>query len=162
MSYIEKTLMPHETIRAQANLHWKLYVPGSLVLVLGIAMVPVSRAAAGIVLLIASVVLLRAYIKVATTELAVTNRRVVAKFGFLRRTTVELLHAKVESLRVEQTIPGRIFNFGSILIHGTGGATTPIPDIANPLAFRTRALTIIDESSRQPRPATLAAPEPVK
>jgi uncharacterized membrane protein YdbT with pleckstrin-like domain len=157
MSYVENNLMPNETVRAQANLHWKVYVPGSLVVVLGIAVVPVTRTGAGILLLIAGVVLLKAYIKVATTELAVTNRRVVAKFGFLRRTTIELLHAKVESLRVEQTIPGRIFNFGSILIHGTGGATTPIPDIARPLAFRTRALTIIEESSGQPRARAAAA-----
>jgi len=151
MSYVESNLMPNETVRAQANLHWKVYVPGMLFALLGLALAWVSLTVCGFVLVVASISLLAAHIRVVCTELAVTNRRIVAKFGFLRRTTIELLHAKVESLRVEQSITGRIFNFGSIAIHGTGGATTPIPNIANPLAFRTRALTIIEESSNEAR-----------
>lgn len=150
MSYIDSNLMPNERVRARAHLHWKVYVAGFLLVLLGLATALLNWTAGGLVLIIASGFLLTAYVKVATTELAVTNKRVVAKFGFMRRTTIELLHAKVESLRVDQSITGRLLNFGSIAIHGTGGATTPIPNIASPLAFRTRALTIIEENARAP------------
>ena len=77
-----------------------------------------------------------ALIKRASTELAVTNRRVIAKFGFIRRSTVELNLAKVESIRVEQSVMGRIFNYGSIIVTGTGSTMDPIPFISNPIGFR--------------------------
>ncbi len=76
-----------------------------------------------------------------STELAVTDKRVIAKFGFIRRQTIELKHSKVESLQVNQGIMGRIFNFGSIKIIGSGGTTAPIPYISDPLKFRSAALT---------------------
>ena len=92
--------------------------------------------------------LLRGWLRVVAIELAVTDRRVIAKWGLIRRQTIELLHSKVESLRVEQSILGRILNFGSIAVHGTGGATTPIPSIARPLEFRRQALIAIEQSEK--------------
>lgn len=84
---------------------------------------------------------LQAWIYTYSTELAVTDKRVIAKFGFIRRQTIELKHSKVESLQVNQGILGRIFNFGSINIIGSGGTTAPIPYIKDPLTFRSAALT---------------------
>ena len=77
-----------------------------------------------------------AYVRYKSTELAITNKRVIAKFGFIRRSTVEMNLAKVETLEVHQGIAGRIFNYGSLVISGGGNAQAPIPGISDPLAFR--------------------------
>jgi len=71
-----------------------------------------------------------------TTELAITNKRVVAKFGLIRRNTVEMNVSKVESIQVDQGILGRIFNYGSVLVAGAGDPKAPIPGISSPLKFK--------------------------
>lgn len=77
-----------------------------------------------------------AYIRYKTTELAFTNKRVIAKFGFISRSTVELNINKVESIQVQQGILGRIFNFGTLIISGAGNPQAPILGISEPMAFR--------------------------
>lgn len=77
-----------------------------------------------------------AFIRYKTTELAFTNKRVIAKFGFISRRTVELNLSKVESVQVNQGILGRIFNFGTLIISGAGNPQAPIPGISDPMAFR--------------------------
>jgi uncharacterized membrane protein YdbT with pleckstrin-like domain len=87
-------------------------------------------------------------IRRASTELAVTTRRVIAKFGFISRSTVELNLAKIESVRVEQTVTGRIFNYGSIIVTGTGSTMDPIPFIADPIRFRQAIQSATDTVQR--------------
>ncbi|UOO81955.1 PH domain-containing protein [Uruburuella testudinis] len=82
-----------------------------------------------------------------TTELALTNKKVIAKFGFIRRSTIELNLDKVESISVEQGFIGRIFNFGSIVVRGTGGSQAPIPYIAQPLEFRRQVNALLDKKA---------------
>ncbi|BCG63466.1 MAG: hypothetical protein methR_P1179 [Methyloprofundus sp.] len=93
---------------------------------------------------IGAIFLLKAAIYTFTTELALTNKRIIAKFGLISRKTIELTHKNVESLSVNQDIPGRIFNFGSIRINGTGGSKAPIRKISAPLDFRMKANDIIE------------------
>ena len=57
-----------------------------------------------------------AAIKYFTTELAITNKRIIAKFGLISRTTIEINLQKIESIQVNQGILGRIFNFGSVIV----------------------------------------------
>jgi len=71
-----------------------------------------------------------------STEIAITNRRIIAKFGFISRRTIEININQVEALRVDQGFWGRILNFGTIVISGTGSSLEPAPDIADPLVFR--------------------------
>ena len=77
-----------------------------------------------------------AFIRYKTTELAITNKRVIAKFGFISRSTVELNIDKAESIQVRQGILGRIFDYGSIIVSGAGSTQTPIPGISRPMKFR--------------------------
>lgn len=77
-----------------------------------------------------------AFVRYKTTELAVTNKRVIAKFGFISRQTIELNINKVESIQVNQGIFGRIFNYGSLVVSGAGNPQAPIPGISNPMNFR--------------------------
>lgn len=92
-----------------------------------------------------------AAIKYFTTELAITNKRVVAKFGFISRSTIEINLQKIESIQVNQGILGRIFNFGSIVVSGAGNPQAPIPGISSPLNFRS-AFVNTQENNTQVQP----------
>lgn len=127
-SYIDTYLSPGETVIYRASLSlWRF----AALIVIGVAAVPLLGS--GLLLLI------YVYIQVKTTELAITNRRTIAKFGWIRRSTIEMYNLKIESIQVEQGIAGRIFNYGSIILSGAGNPQAPIPGIADPMAFR-RAL----------------------
>lgn len=88
--------------------------------------------------------LLPPLIRIKTTELVLTDKRVIAKFGFIRRQTVEISLNKVEGISVEQGLLGRLLNFGSVGINGTGGSKAPIPYINTPLLFRKEVNKQID------------------
>ncbi len=77
-----------------------------------------------------------------------TNKRVVAKFGLISRKTVELKNTKVESVQVDQSIVGRMLNFGSIVVSGAGGPQAPIPNISDPLTFRSKLNEMTEERER--------------
>lgn len=153
MSYIEANLTANETILAYGRVHWFVFVSGTVAGLLGsvilfltfhLATEKPPNAGNNLILgglgswlvIIAAYKLLRAWLRVRSTELAVTSQRVVAKFGWIRRRTVELNHNMVESITVDQGLMGRVFNFGTLTIRGTGGGQTPVPTIAHPLEFR--------------------------
>lgn len=76
------------------------------------------------------------FIRYKTTELAFTNKRVIAKFGFVSRRTFELNTNKIESVQVEQSVLGRIFDYGTLVISGAGNPQAPILGISKPMEFR--------------------------
>lgn len=88
-----------------------------------------------------------AFIRYKTTELAITNKRIIAKFGFISRTTIELNLHRAESIQVRQGILGRIFNFGSIIVSGAGAPQAPVPGISRPLEFRSAFLSAQEQGS---------------
>ena len=75
-----------------------------------------------------------------STEMAITNRRVIAKFGFIWRKTFEIDRQKVESVKVDQSILGRILDYGTVTITGTGSSSEPVQNIDSPLEFRNKLL----------------------
>ena len=77
-----------------------------------------------------------ALIRRLTTELAVTSKRLIAKTGLVSRSTLELNLSKVESVRVQQSILGRVLGYGSIVVGGTGATHAPVPFIDDPMAFK--------------------------
>lgn len=45
---------------------------------------------------------------------------------------------KLERVDVDQSVFGRIFDFGTVLIRGTGASLEPLYKIENPLKLRTQ------------------------
>jgi len=133
MSYIDESLIPGEVVVHRAHVSW--WSQAGFV-VLGIVL---------LVVLIGIVFLAIAWVRIHSTELAITNKRVIAKFGFIKRDTVEINLSKVEAVRVEQGFWGRMLNFGTILMSGTGGSIEPIPNIADPLVFRRKFMEATDQ-----------------
>jgi uncharacterized membrane protein YdbT with pleckstrin-like domain len=81
-------------------------------------------------------ILVVAYFRYLSSSVVITNKRVIVKSGILVRRTNELNIRKTESLQVEQSVAGRIFNYGSVIISGTGGDHAPIHGISNPQILR--------------------------
>lgn len=123
-SYIEGALIKDEEVIYVGHVSlWSLaplLALGVITLVIGVGLI----------------FLIMAYVKYKTTELAFTNKRVIAKFGFISRHTVEINIAKIESLQVSQGILGRVFNFGTLIIAGAGNPQAPILGISDPIKFR--------------------------
>jgi uncharacterized membrane protein YdbT with pleckstrin-like domain len=152
MGYVDSNLMSGEQIVCKAKIHWFIFVQGVVLFVVGILLFSVidSTIVGAIVIFLAILSLLRAFIFRISTELAVTSKRVIAKWGLIRRNTIELNHSKVESFVINQSIFGRLFGFGTLVVNGTGGASAPIYNIDSPLVFRRNAMETIDASqSRQ-------------
>ena len=151
MSYVATIVGPGEHVVYSGKMSLfsilSSLIGGLLLIAIGIGLAILNPFGA-LVAVAGLIVILAALIRRNSTELAVTNRRVIAKFGFIRRSTVELNLAKVESIRVEQSVLGRIFNYGSIIVTGTGSTMDPIPFIANPIGFRQAVQAATDTVQR--------------
>lgn len=105
-------------------------------LTVGGALGPVSLLVAIVCALLGLGLAFSAWFRRWTTEIDVTDRRIVYKRGFVRRHTVEMNMDKVESVDVDQSILGRMLNYGDITIRGTGVGIEPLQNIDAPLDFR--------------------------
>ncbi|MCK5284226.1 MAG: PH domain-containing protein [Alphaproteobacteria bacterium] len=72
----------------------------------------------------------------ATTEIAVTNSRLVYKRGLVARHVGEISIDRIEGVNILQTILGRLFNFGRVAVRGMGVGEVILPPIEDPIAFR--------------------------
>ena len=139
MSYIDDSLIAGERIIHRARVSWwsqfGLVLIGilTLIIVIGLGFLVV------------------AWVRVRSTEIAITNRRVIAKFGFVKRHTVEINLDKVEALKVEQGFLGRVLNYGTIFISGAGTSVAPMPNIADPLVFRRKFMEATNRPLTSPR-----------
>ena len=124
-SYVEGALVKDERIVHSGHISlWSMWH----LIALGIILLP----AFGVGLIF----LIMAYVRYNSTELAVTTKRVIVKHGFIRRQTVEINMSKVESIQVDQGVLGRLFDFGTLIISGTGTSHAPIAGVSAPMAFR--------------------------
>jgi len=146
--YIDEILQPGEKVLYSTNAHWIFYFPAILAWILVLVLLMLSRmttvdslvllclAAALVVALAALYWTVKAWFHRWTTETDVTNMRVVHKTGFIKRRTFEMSLDKVESVDVNQSILGRILNYGSVTVRGVGEGAETIDMIASPLEFR--------------------------
>ena len=129
MSYVERVLQPGEQVRHVSSIHWIVYWPGVVVALLAVAaywfgetrLLPKAWLYTAYALaLVAVVLLVKEWYQSWITEIAVTNRRVIYKKGMIRLQTNEMNMDKVESVQVDQSVLGRMFDFGTVKILGTG------------------------------------------
>ena len=145
MSYVDKILEPGEAVRYRTTISWTVYAKaiyvGLAALVSAYAgfklaiywLYPVTAALA----LIAFIALGFAHLKRSSTEIAVTDRRIIFKRGLIRRHTVEMNMQKVESVDVDQSLLGRLFDYGDVTVRGVGSSFERLHFIDAPLRLRT-------------------------
>jgi len=146
--YIDEILQPGEKVLYSTNAHWIFFLPAIIGwIAVGVFLVLSGTVPAGspvlICLSLAAISAVAALYKTATawfhrwtTETDVTNFRVVHKTGFVQRQTFEMSVDKVESVDVNQSILGRILNYGDVTVLGVGEGGKTLDTIASPLAFR--------------------------
>ena len=151
MGYVNDNLITGEAVTYRARLHWLHFVKPTLI---GLTIIALSAFLfyianlgnvlsgqatflTGIaVLLIAALPVLAAALTWHSAEFAVTNKRVILKTGFIESKTAEMFLNKIESVGVDQSIVGRILDYGTIVIRGTGGSLEPFHRVSAPLRFR--------------------------
>jgi uncharacterized membrane protein YdbT with pleckstrin-like domain len=147
MSYVERILQPGEQIRHISSVHWIVYWASIGVALLAVVAYwlsetrPLTRFwlyTACALALVAVVLLVQEWFRWWITEIAVTNRRVIYKKGFIRRRTNEMNMNmdKVESVQVDQSILGRMLDYGTVTILGTGEGFETLRTIAGPIKLR--------------------------
>tara|TARA_B100000315_G_scaffold104460_1_gene95834 strand:- start:330 stop:746 length:417 start_codon:yes stop_codon:yes gene_type:complete len=124
MGYVEQTLSSGEQVLYTARFHW-LYTFSAIMALIFLAIVGIGI-----------FIFLSMMITKWTTEIAVTNKRLIYKRGWIARKTDELSPKKIEEINVSQGVVGRILGFGKIRIQGTGGGEIVLPNIDDPLTFR--------------------------
>jgi uncharacterized membrane protein YdbT with pleckstrin-like domain len=138
MGYIEANLLADESVIYKARLHWITFAKSVALIFLGLVFMLIQPLIAGIIVLIGCGALLSPIVDYLTSEFGVTNKRVIIKIGFIRRRTVELLLRHVEAISVEQSVTGRMLDYGSITLTGTGGVKELFGNLRAPLEFRRR------------------------
>jgi uncharacterized membrane protein YdbT with pleckstrin-like domain len=122
--YIEESLAPGERVVQRGRWPWLFWLGAWVVLLtLGWLIVGVIWFAA-------------LFIKFRTTRWAVTDRRIILKRGLITRDTQELSTRSVEAVQVHQGVLGRLFNYGRLVVTGTGDAVIYFPSTTDPIAFR--------------------------
>jgi uncharacterized membrane protein YdbT with pleckstrin-like domain len=163
VSYVEKNLVPGETVIYETRLHWIVMlghvIVGCLLLALGAVLLYYALTQQGIqpeylrlmewggvALLVCGIVaILMGMVRRNATEMTVTNHRVVIKTGLASRKTIEMLLNKVETIEVTETPFGRMLGYGTIVVIGTGGTPEPFDKVAHPLEFRSRVQQQIEK-----------------
>ena len=151
VGYIENNLVPGETVLYKTRLHWIVLV-GPLLLSILLAALGIAAlvggykvgdesrtglVVGGTLLLIAAVIVLAVgLVRRNATEVAVSNKRVLIKKGFVARKSIEVLLAKIESIGVDESVAGRMLGYGSVIVRGTGGTFETFNTIAHPNEFR--------------------------
>ena len=149
MSYARSVLQPDEHILVMGKPHWIIYDRAFIFLIAGVVFVwaeaiylhaswtnTAMAATAAIFGGLFLISFLHAWFLRWITEIAVTNKRVIYKTGFIKRHTIEMNMDKVESVDVDQTLLGRLLDYGSIEVHGTGEGIENLDRIGRPLALR--------------------------
>jgi uncharacterized membrane protein YdbT with pleckstrin-like domain len=146
--YIDDILQPGEKVLYSTNAHWIFYLPALGGWIVAAGLLAASQMFAGssltlgclalaaIAAIFALYKMLTAWFHRWTTETDVTNLRVVHKTGFIKRRTFEMSLDKVESVDVNQSILGRLMNYGDVTVRGVGEGAETIKTIAAPLDFR--------------------------
>jgi len=166
MKYVHNTLMHDEKLILYTRPHRIVFAPiflwliiSLLILIYGPSLglntvtllldIPLHILLSFGAFIIAILHAISSFIVYVTSEYAVTDKRVLMKIGLIRRNSLEIFLDKIESIHVRQSVPGRILNFGSIVISGTGGSKDPFNYIPRPLHFRRQVQEQIEKLAKK-------------
>jgi len=146
MSYVRSVLQPGEKIIMVGRLSWIVYHRAIFLLFVGVILIVLERIFWGETIVIPVTAVLFGALAIISaihawflrwiTEIAVTERRVIYKRGFINRHTIEMNMDKVATVDVDQSVLGRLFNYGTVTVQGTGMSFEPLRRIESPLALR--------------------------
>jgi uncharacterized membrane protein YdbT with pleckstrin-like domain len=125
MSYIEESLSAGEQVEGRFKLHWLAWMPMVLWLILGVATFGLTW-----------IIALYEFLRLRSTELGVTNKRVILKTGIIGRKTEEMKLGSIETVEIDQGVWGRILGFGTVKVTGRGISDVVFRGIDDPMAVK--------------------------
>jgi uncharacterized membrane protein YdbT with pleckstrin-like domain len=169
MSYVLKSLLPDERVIYVATLHSIIYWSGLGMTILGGVTAMYGPAffqnllgpdwaepahwiltiVTGVVVVCGIFMLMGAYVRQTTTELAITNHRIIAKYGFISRSTFEIMLNRVTGSNFDQTVGGRLLGYGTVIVHGAGGDISPFDMVSNPEKFHKALVGVLEHIQPQ-------------
>lgn len=154
MVYYTRVLQPDETVVHAGRVHWLIYWPGLFWVLVAIAIACIGAFVAGqqpqrdycfyaaaAIAFVGVVMLIAEHMRRVSTEIVITDRRVIYKRGLLSRYTAEMNIAKIETVDVIQSLWGRLLNYGTVIVRGTGAGIEPLRNVADPIALRNAILS---------------------
>lgn len=169
MGYVESNLVKGESIAYRASRHWIVLVWPTLIglffgllgiLMTGAALFSSAKDSGAMIgfglamLVIAALFFGLGLLRMRTVEFAITNKRLILKYGLIQRRTAEMFLQKIESIGIDQDILGRMFNYGTVTVRGTGGTLEPFSNVAHALEFRRQ---VQEQISRLPEMQSAAS-----
>ena len=142
--YINSNLAPNEFLIDETRFHWTILIQPilfiTLTMIFGILLydnIGIFALYLGCGLLIIGILLFLSCLKkYLGTEMALTNYRLVIKTGFISREALDISLKQVEGVQIKQTVMGRIFNYGSLQIRGTGSGKISYSKVTDPYSFQ--------------------------
>ncbi len=161
-SYVDRSLGAGEVVLCRATPHWVLYLRTAVVAVVGLGAAAVLKwpILAGFVVVLCAAWAGQVWLGIATTEIAVTNRKVMVKTGLLATSSTEQRLNRVDSVTVGQDLTGQMLGYGSVIIRGSGESLIPIHTLADPFGFK-RAIDAAIEDDRRAQEPRIAPPAPI-
>ena len=141
--YVEKIFTDNEKIMQVAKLHWVNSIAPVVCFVFGLLSIVFG---VGLLFIIFAIYF---YFRNKTTEMVVTNKRVINKVGIISVHLGELRNIKVESVRLHQGIFGRILGYGNIEFTGTGTTAVVFKNVAEPAQTMSRIKDVIDKTKNE-------------
>jgi uncharacterized membrane protein YdbT with pleckstrin-like domain len=159
--YIDANLLPGEPVLYRAKRHWATCAGVPLLfLLVTLVFLPLLTSLALIFFLCSVATGVGAYLSYATSEFGLTDRRVLAKVGWLHRRSSEVLLSKIESIQVDQGIGGRMLDYGTLVVTGTGGTREGLIGIESQFEFYKRVQMRIAQAKETAEEPPRAAQEP--
>ncbi|MGC1855116.1 MAG: PH domain-containing protein [Candidatus Aquirickettsiella sp.] len=150
MGYIDKTLLPDEKVIYRSHPHWIVVFRSLIGLILIAAFLMMGARHTLLIICLFSLLGLAACISgmivYYSSEFGITDKRVIMKSGFISRYAFENSLDRIEGVEINQSIMGRILDYGSIRIRGVSGTNELFSAVRYPFRFRYK---ILEEIERQ-------------
>ena len=139
-------LLEGERVVYKMGLHRWILIWPSLLILLSIIFIVVSAASGpngygsaifwGLLFWVAVLLAITARLDYSTAHLFITNKRVILKAGYMRKISKEMLLDKVQGIDIDQSIIGRMLNYGFLRIKGIGVNNITFKNAKDPYEFR--------------------------
>ena len=129
---LQDLLVDGEELLHVSFIHPAVFINSGLALLFGLALgIFFSWVVAFVVFVMAAYPFANALIRFYTTKLILTNKRVVAKYGFFNKDKIQIKLSRIESAHMETPLLGQFLGFGTVMIQGTGQGSIPITYISD-------------------------------
>jgi uncharacterized membrane protein YdbT with pleckstrin-like domain len=133
-------LLNDETVIYEGKLHWSIFLMPVILCFFAVGgivglLVIKHPIPAGLLFLVAVAIILPTILRYSTNGLVLTNKRVISSQGVTSRRSIDISLQKIEGVSVDQSLMGQIFNYGTIVIRGTGGGLEKFPLLGAPAEF---------------------------